>query len=288
MANYRRKLASQKELRLAANSIRQSLVRSLCEAKSGHSAGPLGMADVFAALYFNVLNNDPQKPDWQSRDRLILSCGHICPVRYAAMAEAGYFPKEELLTLRKLHSRLQGHPHSLSMPGLESTSGPLGQGTSIAAGMALAAKMDGKKHRVVLVTSDGESNEGQVWEAYMFAAKAKLDNLVGVLDRNYIQIDGNTEDVMPLDPLAEKFRAFNWHAIEVDGHDMDAIVAAFDEAERTKGRPTMIIARTIPGKGVSFMENDYRWHGKPPNPEEMAKALAELEEERRKILGGSD
>ncbi|MFH1106463.1 MAG: transketolase [Candidatus Micrarchaeota archaeon] len=283
MANYRRKLQSETDLRLAANSIRQSLIRSLAEAKSGHSAGPLGMVEVFTALYFNVLNGDPGKPLWPERDRLILSHGHICPVRYAAMAEAGYFPKEELMTLRKLHTRLQGHPHHLDLPGLESTSGPLGQGTSIAAGMALAAKMDEKGHRVVLLTSDGESNEGQPWEAYMFAAKYGLDNLVGVLDRNYIQIDGNTEDVMPLDPLADKFKAFNWHVIEVDGHDFKALLAAFGEAEQTKGRPTMILARTVPGKGVSFMENDYRWHGKPPNAEEAQKALKELEEERRRI-----
>ncbi len=286
MANYRRKLQSAKDLKLAANSIRQSMVKALCEAKSGHSAGPFGMVEVFTALYFNVLNGDPQKPDWKDRDRLVLSHGHICPVRYAAMAEAGYFPKEELMTLRKMHTRLQGHPHHLDLPGLESTSGPLGQGTSIAVGMALAARMDGRKHRVVLVTSDGESNEGLCWEAYMFAAKYKLDNLVGILDRNYIQIDGNTEDVMPLDPLADKFKAFNWNVVECDGHDFAQLVDAFDAAERAKGKPTMILARTIPGKGISFMENDYRWHGKPPNAEEAVRALKELEEEKARILAG--
>ncbi len=284
MGNYRKKVTEARQLKLVANSVRQSLVKELLEAKSGHSAGPLGMADVFTALYFNVLNHDPRDPQWKDRDRLVLSHGHICPVRYAAMAEAGYFPKEELLTLRKLHTRLQGHPHNLSLPGIETTSGPLGQGVSVATGMALAAKMDGRRHRVVLLTSDGESNEGQAWEAYMFAAKYKLDNLVALLDRNYIQIDGNTEDIMPLDPLADKFRAFNWNVIEVGGHDFAQIIAAFDSAEKVKGRPTMIIARTVPGKGVSFMENDYRWHGKPPNAEEAQKALAELEEERRRIM----
>lgn len=279
----RPKVTSVKELKLHANSIRQDLMRMLLEAKSGHSAGPLGFVEVFTALYFNVANNDPKNPAWDARDRIILSHGHIAPVRYAAMAEAGYFPKAELLTLRKLGTRLQGHPHHLALPGLESTSGPLGQGASIAAGMALAAKKDGKKHFVYWLTSDGENNEGQVWEAVMFAAKYKLDNLIGVLDRNYIQIDGNTEDIMPLDPLADKYRAFNWNVLEADGNDLPALLKAFEQAKRMKGKPTMILARTVPGKGVSFMENNYVWHGKPPNAEEAAKALAELEEERKRI-----
>ncbi len=261
-----------------ANIIRQDIIEMLVEAKSGHSAGPLGMADIFTALYFHILNHDPAKPDWGERDRLILSHGHICPVRYAAMARVGYFPVSELKTLRKLDSRLQGHPHRGSLPGLETTSGPLGSGLSQATGLALAGRMDNAKWRVICLMSDGEQDEGNTWEGVMLAGKNKLHNLTAVLDRNNIQIDGFTEDIMPLDDLKAKYEAFNWHVIEIDGHNMQEIIAAFDEAKAIFEKPTLILAHTIPGKGVSFMENKYEWHGKPPNEEEAKLALAELKE----------
>lgn len=261
-----------------ANIIRQDIIEMLVEAKSGHSAGPLGMADIFTALYFHILNHDPAKPDWSERDRLILSHGHICPVRYAAMARVGYFPVSELKTLRKLDSRLQGHPHRGSLPGLETTSGPLGSGLSQATGLALAGRIDGAKWRVICLMSDGEQDEGNTWEGVMLAGKNKLHNLTAVLDRNNIQIDGFTEDIMPLDDLKAKYEAFNWHVIEIDGHNMQEIIAAFDEAKAIFEKPTLILAHTIPGKGVSFMENKYEWHGKPPNEEEAKLALAELKE----------
>lgn len=264
------------ELQLKANDIRMDIIEMLLEAKSGHSAGPLGMADIFTALYFNIMNYDPQNPALETRDRLVLSCGHICPVLYATMAEAGFFPKEELKTLRKLNSRLQGHPHNLSLPGIENSSGPLAQGTSQAVGMAMAAKMNGQKHHIYCITSDGEQNEGQVWEAWMFAGKNKLHNLTAILDRNNIQIDGYTEDIMPLEPLRAKYEAFNWHVIEVDGHNFQEIIDALNEAKAIYEKPTMIIAHTIPGKGVSYMENDYKWHGMPPNKDQAAEALKEL------------
>ena len=259
-----------------ANQIRQDIIETLLEAGSGHSAGPLGMADVFTALYFHVLNHDPKNPEWPDRDRLVLSNGHICPVRYVAMAHAGYFPKEELKTFRKINTRLQGHPHRSALPGVETTSGPLGSGLSQAVGMALAARMDKKKYRVYCVMSDGEQETGNTWEAIMFSGKNKLNNLTAILDRNNIQIDGFTEDIMPLEPLADKYRAFNWHVLEVDGHNMEQFVDAVNEAKAIYEKPTVIIVHNIPGKGVSFMENDYIWHGKPPNKEEAAKALAEL------------
>ena len=257
-----------------AVSIREDIITMLEEAGSGHSAGPLGMADIYAALYFSVLRHDPKKPEWAERDRLILSCGHTCPVRYAAMAEAGYFPRKELLTLRKFGTRLHGHPHNLALPGLETSSGPLGQGLSQAAGMALAAKMDGKKWRTYCVVSDGEHQEGQIWEAVMFAGNRKLNNLTAILDRNYIQIDGPTESIMPLEPFADKYRAFNWHVIEIDGHNMQEILDACKEAEAVADRPTLILAHTIPGKGVDFMEGDYRWHGVPPDLSDISGAPA--------------
>ncbi len=282
------KISSIKKLKLLANAIRQDTIKSLLEAGSGHSGGPLGMADVFTALYFSVLNHDPKNPKWDKRDRLVLSNGHICPVRYVAMAHAGYFPREELKTLRKLNSRLQGHPHNLSLPGLESTSGPLGQGISIAAGMAYAAKMDGKTHRVYCIDSDGELNEGQAWEAFLFAAKNKLSNLTAIIDRNNIQIDGFTEDIMPLEPLREKFEAFGWHVIETDGHNLRHIIDACEESKAVYEKPTCIIAHTIPGKGVSFMEKNFEWHGKPPNADEAKRALEELEEERKQIESEQD
>lgn len=259
-----------------ANLIRQDIIKMLLEAKSGHSAGSLGMADIFTALYFHILNHDPKKPAWSERDRLILSNGHICPVRYAAMAHAGYFPIPELKTLRKLGTRLQGHPHRTALPGIETTSGPLGSGLSQASGLALAARMDNSPWRVICLTSDGEHDSGNTWEGAMIAGKYKLHNLTAVIDRNNIQIDGFTEDIMPLENLRAKYEAFNWHVIEIDGHNMQEIVAAFDEAKAIFEKPTMIIAHTIPGKGVSFMENKYEWHGKPPNQEEAELALKEL------------
>jgi len=272
-----------KELELKANKIRQLIIETLVEAKSGHSAGPLGMADIFTAFYFHILNHDPKNPNWEDRDRLILSNGHICPVRYATMALAGYFPIEELKTLRKLNSRLQGHPHRTSLPGVETTSGPLGEGISQAIGMTLAAKLDKKNYYVYCLTSDGEHDEGNTWEAVMFAAKNKLNNLIQIIDRNYIQIDGRTENIMPLDPLKEKYESFNWNTIGIDGNDIKSFVNAIESAKLVIDKPTIIIANTIPGKGVSFMENDYHWHGKPPNKEEAEKALDELRTLQGKI-----
>lgn len=266
-----------------ANLIRQDIIRALVEAGSGHSAGPLGMADVFTALYFHILHHDPKNPDWPGRDRVVLSNGHICPVLYATLARAGYFPLEELKTLRKLNTRLQGHPHRGSLPGIETTSGPLGSGLSQAIGMALAARLDGAKHRVYCLTSDGEIEEGNYWEAAMFAGKQaqKLNNLTVIVDRNNIQIDGFTEDIMPLEPLREKFEAFRWHVIEINGHDFAQIISAVAEAKAIYEKPTAIIAHTIPGRGVSFMEGRFEWHGKPPKPEEADSALKEL-----RTLGG--
>jgi len=264
-----------------ANQLREDVIEMLLEAGSGHSAGPLGMADIFSALYFHVLNHDPKNPDWEDRDRLILSNGHICPIRYAAMARAGYFPIEELLTLRKINSRLQGHPHRKILPGVETTSGPLGSGLSQAIGVALAGKLDNKKYRVFCAMSDGELQEGNTWEALMFAGKNKLSNIVAIIDRNNIQIDGNTEDVMSLEPLKEKFESFKWHVVEIDGHNIEQFIDATNEAKAIHEKPTVIIAHTIPGKGVSFMENDFIWHGKPPTAEEADKARIEL-----RTLGG--
>src|SRR5258706_1145854 len=269
------------ELQEKANTIREDIVKELVEAGSGHSAGPLGMADIFTALYFNILNHDPKNPAWEERDRLMLSNGHICPVRYAAMAEAGYFPKEELMTLRKLGTRLQGHPERKKLPGVETTSGPLGSGLAQASGYAYAARMDDRTFRVYCLTSDGEHDEGSHWEAVMFAGKYNLSTLTAIVDRNNIQIDGFTEDVMPLDSLEEKYKAFRWDVIKIDGHNMQEIIDACEHAKALHTNPTVIIANTIPGKGVSFMENKFEWHGKPPNPEEAKKALHEL-----RTLGG--
>lgn len=267
-----------KQLRLKAMDVRESTLRSLAAAESGHSAGPLGMADIFTALFFNVAKIDPVNPTWEERDRIVLSNGHICPVLYATMAQAGFFPVEELLTLRKLGSRLQGHPHREALPGLENTSGPLGSGTSQASGMALALKMDGKPNHVWCLTSDGEQQEGNTWEGVMFAAAKKLDNLTVIMDRNYIQIDGNTEDVMPLDPLGDKYRSFNWNVIEIDGHNMEAIIDAMNQAKSTHHRPTLILANVIPGKGVPYMENNYIWHGMPPGGADTAGAPAKADQ----------
>lgn len=275
---------SPNELKYKANDIRQDIIQMLLEAGSGHSAGPLGMADVFTSLYFGgILNYRADQPGFPGRDRLVLSCGHICPVLYATLAEAGYFPKSELMTLRKFGSRLQGHPHNLSLPGIETTSGPLGQGSSQAVGMALAFRMDRVKNRVYLIMSDGEQNEGQTWEAVMLAGKNKLHNLTAIMDRNNIQIDGFTEDVMPLENLKAKYEAFNWHVLEINGHNTDEIINACLEAQSIYEKPTLIIAHTIPGMGVDFMENDFKWHGSPPNKEQAALALNELRTLRGQI-----
>jgi transketolase len=264
------------EIEQRAQHIRETIIEMLVAAGSGHTAGPLGMADIFASFYFHILKHDPRHPEWEDRDRLILSNGHIVPVRYAAMAHAGYFPVEECLTLRKFGSRLQGHPERLRLPGLETTSGPLGSGLSQAAGYAYGARMDGKKFRIYCAMSDGEQNAGNVWEAAMFAGNNKLSNLTAVIDRNNIQIDGMTEQVMPLENLRAKYEAFNWHVIEVDGHNIREFIEAVEQAKAIYERPTLIIAHTIPGKGVKEIEFDYRWHGKPPSKEEAAKFLKEL------------
>ncbi len=273
-----------KELEIKANNIRQSIIEMLVEAGSGHTAGPLGMADVFTTLYFHTLKHNPKKPDWPERDRLVLSNGHIAPVLYATMAHAGYFPVSELKTLRKFGTRLQGHPHREYLPMLETSSGPLGCGLSQAVGMALADRMDNGKstqRRIYCLISDGEHDEGNTWEAIMLAGKEKLNNLVSVVDRNNIQIDGYTEDIMPLEPLANKYITFNWHVIETDGNSIAEIALAFDEAKTIFEKPTVIIAHTIPGKGVAEFERKYEWHGKAPNREEAEMALKEL-----RTLGG--
>ncbi|MBT3282751.1 transketolase [bacterium] len=272
-----------KELELKANDIRQSIIEMLTEAGSGHTAGPLGMADIFTAFYFHILNHDPKNPDWEERDRLILSNGHIVPVRYATMAHAGYFPIGELKTLRKFGTRLQGHPERERLPGVENVSGPLGSGLSQAAGMALGARMDGKKFQVYCLMSDGEHDAGNLWEGAMFAGNNKLSNLTGIIDRNNIQINGMTEDVMPLEPLRDKYEAFGWHVIDIDGHNMEEIVDSVEKAKAIYEKPTLIIAHTIPGKGIEGMEFDYTWHGKPPKPEEAKKFLAELRTLKGKI-----
>lgn len=271
------------ELEKTANEIRESIIEMLLAAGSGHTAGPLGMADVFTVLYFHTLRQDPKNPFWEDRDRLVLSNGHICPVLYAAMAYAGYFPKEELKTLRKFGSRLQGHPYREFLPYLETSSGPLGEGLSQAVGMAIADSQSGQRgeRRIICLMSDGELEEGETWEAAMLAGKLELFNLVALIDRNNIQIDGFTEDVMPLEPLREKWQAWKWHVLEIDGHNMEEIAAAFDEARTIYEKPTMIIAHTIPGKGVEEFERDFHWHGKPPNDEQAKMALAEL-----RTLGG--
>lgn len=272
------------ELKERANFVRQGIIRALLSAGSGHSAGSLDMADVFAAFYSQILRHDPKNPQWEERDRLLLSAGHITPVRYSAMAYAGYFPVQELLTLRKFGSRLQGHPERVRLPAVETTSGPLGEGLAQGTGMALAAKLDKKDWRVYVVTSDAEHQAGLHWEAMMVAGKFKLDNLMNVIDRNFIQIDGDTEDIMPLEPLADKYRSFNWDVFECDGNDIVAFIETVERAKAVKGRPTVVIANTIPGKGVSYMEGDYTWHGKPPNEEQADAALRELEEARTRIV----
>lgn len=271
------------ELKAMANTIRQDIIRMLISVGSGHAGGPLGMAEVFAALYFHVLKHDPNNPFWEERDRLILSNGHICAVRYAAMARSGYFPVDELLTYRKINSRLQGHPHNRSLPGLENTGGPLGQGLSQAVGRCIAGQREGKKYHVYCVMSDGEHDEGQTWEALMFAANHKLRYLTTLLDRNNIQIDGHTEDIFPLEPLKEKYDALKWHVIEIDGHNVRQIVNACEEAKHIYEKPTAVICHTIPGKGVDYMENNYEWHGKAPTKEQGDVALEQLKAEGERI-----
>jgi transketolase len=279
-----------KHLEMMANRLRQDVIAMVSHAGSGHIAGPLDMADIFTAFYFHILNHNPKKPDWQDRDRLVLSNGHICPIQYAALAHAGYFPVEELKTMRQINTRLQGHPHRKALPGIETTSGPLGSGISQAIGMALAARMNNGqgdmakgKWRTYCITSDGEHQEGNTWEAIMFAGKNRLSNLTVVVDRNNIQIDGFTEQVMPLEPLRQKYESFNWHVLEIDGHNFEEIIAAVAEAKAIHEKSTVIIAHTIPGKGVNFMENDYLWHSKSFKPGEAKKALHELRTLRGKI-----
>lgn len=261
-----------------AREIRIEIIRMITAANSGHPGGPLGLADIYAALYKKVLNHKPSDPNWAGRDRLVLSNGHVCAVRYAAMGLTGYFPKEELLTFRKLNSRLQGHPSTRYMDGIESSSGSLGQGLSISVGLALGARFKKEDHTIYTCISDGECGEGMTWEAAQSAVHYKLDNLIAFMDRNFIQIDGNTEDVMRLEPLGKKFETFGWNLIEADGHSIPEILKAFETAKskRGSGAPTLIVFRTVLGKGVSFMENQPKWHGTPPSKEQEAEAIAEL------------
>lgn len=274
-------------LETKANDIREDIIKMLEHAGSGHSAGPLGLADIFTALYFEVMQYDPKKPDWDERDIFLLSNGHCVPVQYATMAHAGFFDRKELMTLRQFGSRLQGHPERTKLPGLENTSGPLGSGLSQACGISLAMRMDGqdKKRRVYVIMGDGEQDEGNVWEAAMLAGKYELSNIVAFTDRNNIQIDGPTEKVMPLEDLKGKWEAFGWHVVEIDGHNMEAIIDACNMAKAVENKPVMVIAHTIPGKGVDFMEYDFTWHGKPPDHEQAKKALHELRTLGGKIKG---
>ena len=265
------------ELSKIANEVRKGVIKSTHSAKSGHPGGSLSVADIITYLYFEEMNVDPKNPQWADRDRFVLSKGHVAPALYATLAEKGFFPKEDLMTLRHVGSYLQGHPDMKGIPGVDMSSGSLGQGVSCAAGMAVAAKMDNKDYRVYAVTGDGEIEEGQIWEAAMFAGFRKLDNLVVIVDNNNLQIDGAIDEVCSPYPIDKKFEAFNFHTIVIDGNDFDQIRAAFKEARETKGMPTAIIAKTVKGKGVSFMENNVGWHGKGPNDEECRIALEELE-----------
>lgn len=264
------------ELEKKSKEVRIEIIKMLEKAGSGHSAGSLGLADIFTAFYFNILVHDPQNPEWEERDRLFLSNGHVVPARYAAMALAGYFPKSWLSTLRKIESPLQGHPERKRLPALESTSGPLGCGLAQAAGYAYAARLDDRRFRIFCIVSDGEHDEGNHWEAVLFCAKYKLSNLTLLVDRNNIQIDGFTEEVLPLEPLAQKYEAFNWKVLEIDGHNFREIINAVEVARMVYDKPTVIICRTIPGKGVSFMENNPLWHGRVPTAQEAKKAIEEI------------
>ncbi len=280
------KKLSLQELELKAEAIRADIIKMLEKAGSGHSAGPLGLADIFTALYFDILRHDPKKPDWDQRDILLLSNGHCVPVQYAAMAHSGYFDRKELITLRQFGSRLQGHPERERLPGLENTSGPLGCGLSQASGMALSMRMDKQTHRwIYVVMGDGEQDEGNVWEGAMLASKYRLNNIIAITDRNNIQIDGPTETVMPLEDLRAKWEAFGWHVIEIDGNDIEAVIDACAMARAIVEKPVMIIAHTVPGKGVDFMEYDFHWHGAPPNHEQAIKALHEIRTLQGKIKG---
>lgn len=264
------------ELQKMAKQIRIEVIKMVHAANSGHPGGPLGLADIYSALYFKILNHDPKNPNKPDRDRLILSNGHVCAVRYAAMALSGYFSVDELSTFRKLDSRLQGHPSTKYLDGLESSSGSLGQGLSVAVGISLGARLQNQTYKVYACISDGECGEGMTWEAAQSAVHYKLDNLVVFMDRNFIQIDGNTEQIMRLEPLGEKFKTFGWNVVEADGHNMEEILSAFDSVKNHKGGPSLIVFRTTLGKGVSFMENKPEWHGSPPNKEQAEKAIAEL------------
>lgn len=269
------------DLSLKASAIREEIIKMLLEAGSGHPAGALGSADFFAALYFGgLMKHFPSDPWSADRDRLVLSAGHYCPVLYATLAEAGYFPKEELSSLRKINTRLQGHPVARLLPGIENSSGPLGQGISVAVGMALADKMENRQRKTICFMGDGEQNEGQVWEAYMSANKFKLNNLLVVIDRNNIQIDGFTKDIMPLEPLKEKLLSFGFYVLEIDGHNFEVIEDAYKKTETVHDKPSVIILRTIPGKGVDFMENNYSWHGRAPGIGETVQALMEIRKVR--------
>ncbi len=264
------------ELEKIANNLRKEVINMLVEAGSGHCAGPLGLADIITVLYFHILNVNPANPHDPNRDRFVLAAGHTCPILYAALAHKGYFPKSHLTKLRKLNSLLQGHPHNLVTPGVETSSGPLGQGLSQAIGMALSAKLNEGSHRVYCLSSDGDLNEGQTWEAAMFAGNKRLNNLTWIIDRNNIQIDGFTEDTMAIEPLREKLEAFNFHVIEIDGHNFEEIIGALNKSRAIFERPTAIIAHTIPGYGVDFMEYKFEWHGKPPSVSQAQAALKQL------------
>ena len=281
IASPRKELAlapslSLEELAATAKKLRRHVITMIGKAGSGHPGGSLSAADIITSLYFKVLRHDPANPRWAERDRFILSKGHAAPILYAALAERGYFPGEELATLRTLGSCLQGHCDMTATRGVEMSSGSLGQGLSFGIGIALAGRLDARDYRVYVLLGDGECDEGQVWEAAMASAHFKLDNLVAIVDHNELQIDGWNRDVMNLEPLPEKWKAFGWHTIEINGHDLSQLIAAFDEAKRVRGKPTAIIAHTIKGKGVSFMENNVDFHGKAPTPDEMEKALEEL------------
>ncbi|MEY8304017.1 transketolase [Anaerosalibacter bizertensis] len=259
-----------------ANKLRIDIIKMLEESKSGHPGGSLSACEILTALYFKEMNIDPANPHWEDRDRFVLSKGHGAPVLYAALAEKGYFPKEELNNLRKIDSMLQGHPDMKGTPGVDMTTGSLGQGLAAANGMALAGKLDNKDYKVYALIGDGEAQEGIIWEAAMLAAHYKLDNLIVFLDHNGLQIDGKNKDIMNIEPVDEKFKAFGWHVISIDGHDFEEIFNAIAEAKKVEGKPTMIIAKTIKGKGVSYMEDQVGWHGKAPSKEEAEKAMEEL------------
>lgn len=265
-----------KQLEKIANTLRKDIIKMLTESKSGHPGGSLSACEIVSSLYFKAMNIDPNRPNWEDRDRFVISKGHAAPALYAALAEKGFFPKEELMKLRKIDSMLQGHPDMKGTPGVDMTTGSLGQGLAAANGMALAGKLDKKGYRVYALLGDGEVQEGIIWEAAMLAAHYKLDNLTAFLDHNRLQIDGKNEDVMNIEPIGDKFKAFGWNVVEINGHSIEEILNAIEESKKVKGKPTMIIANTVKGKGVSFMENEAGWHGSAPNEEQAAKALSEL------------